>query len=117
MDVQLDGEASDDGLPDGTLITTWTDTGQGTVSYTPDQNDLDAVATFTEVGEYVLQLQADDGAEQNTDTMNMALSTFPAYRSEQPRRARELLISFVVTGISHSSSMCGCMRRTRHTIH
>lgn len=59
--VTLNGTVLDDGLPDGTLITTWSkDSGPGLVTF-DNANEVDTTATFGEVGEYVLKLTADDG--------------------------------------------------------
>ena len=60
--ANLDGTVTDDGLPSGTLATTWSkQSGDGTVTF-GDVHSVDTTATFSEVGTYVLRLTADDGA-------------------------------------------------------
>jgi hypothetical protein len=59
--ANLDGTVTDDGLPSGTLMTTWSkQSGDGTVTF-GDASAVDTTATFSEVGTYVLRLTADDG--------------------------------------------------------
>lgn len=71
----LVGTASDDGLPSGTLVTTWSKiSGPGTVVFA-DENSLNTTATFSTAGAYVLQLEADDGALQATDTVQITLTS------------------------------------------
>ncbi len=65
--VQLDGAASDDGLPPGTLTTIWSKaSGPGMVAF-DNANVTITGARFTAVGSYVLQLTASDGAASDTD--------------------------------------------------
>ena len=75
----LDGTASDDGLPDppAALTVTWSKvSGPGTVTF-DDDNILDAEATFSTDGVYVLRLTADDGDltayDELTITVNPAV--------------------------------------------
>jgi len=61
-DASLDGTVTDDGLPDppATVTTTWSkQSGPGTVTF-DDASLIDAAAQFSEAGEYVLRLTADD---------------------------------------------------------
>ncbi|HEX4913045.1 MAG TPA: PKD domain-containing protein, partial [Vicinamibacterales bacterium] len=59
--VALTGTATDDGLPSGTLGTTWSKvSGPGAVSFT-SANDLNTTAAFSASGIYVLRLQSSDG--------------------------------------------------------
>ncbi len=82
--VTLAGTASDDGRPNppGILATTWSKvSGPGTVTFA-DANALTTTATFSDAGVYILQLQADDGAAQITDTCTItANATNEARRS------------------------------------
>ncbi len=74
--VTLNGTATDDGRPNppGTLTTTWSKAaGPGTVTF-GDASALCTTATFSEAGIYTLQLQADDGAAQITDTCTITVN-------------------------------------------
>lgn len=67
--VSLNGTVSDDGLPNppASVAITWSKvSGPGTVTFGP-ANVEDTTATFSEVGNYVLRLTADDNALQATD--------------------------------------------------
>ncbi len=73
--VTLNGTATDDGRPNppATLTTTWSKaSGPGTVTF-GDASALTTTATFSEAGIYTLQLQADDGAAQITDTCTITV--------------------------------------------
>jgi hypothetical protein len=75
----LSGTASDDGLPAGTLTTTWsTVSGPGTVTF-GNANSLATNASFTLSGSYVLRLTANDGAlsaaSDVTITVNVSCGT------------------------------------------
>jgi len=75
--VTLDGNVTDDGLPEsGTLSVTWEHvggTGAGTVTFA-DPNAIDTTATFSaDAGSYVLRLTATDGALTSTDEMTVQL--------------------------------------------
>jgi len=68
--IDLNGDVFDDGTPDppGYLTTTWTKlSGPGTVSF-GDPNAVDTTATFSMAGDYVLKLEAYDGAATGSDT-------------------------------------------------
>jgi hypothetical protein len=72
----LDGNVTDDGLPSGTLTTTWTkQSGLGTVTF-GNANAVDTTASFSAAGTYVLRLTASDGAlsafDETTITVNPA---------------------------------------------
>ncbi len=72
----LDGTASDDGLPNppGALTYTWSKvSGPGTVTFA-DASAIDTTATFSTDGTYILQLQADDGVLQATDTLTVTVN-------------------------------------------
>ncbi len=60
--AQLHGTVTDDGLPNGVLNHAWTQiSGPGSVTF-GDLNALDTPATFSDSGDYVLGLRADDGS-------------------------------------------------------
>jgi hypothetical protein len=67
----LDATVTDDGQPFGTLTFQWTKlSGPGDVTFA-DANSEDTTASFSEVGDYVLQLLASDGALEATDTVSL----------------------------------------------
>ena len=69
--ANLDGTASDDGVPamPGALTYAWTKvSGPGTVTF-GNATAIDTTATFSQAGNYVLRLTADDGQLTNSDTV------------------------------------------------
>ncbi|HJX28489.1 MAG TPA: RHS repeat-associated core domain-containing protein [Thermoanaerobaculia bacterium] len=72
--VDLEGTASDDGLPEGsTLAVTWTKvSGPGPVTFV-DATIAATSATFTVDGEYVLKLTASDGQLSSSDTTTVTV--------------------------------------------
>lgn len=67
--VSLNGSASDDGLPNGSLTTSWSVlSGAGTVVFS-NSNAPVTSATFSAEGLYVLQLSASDGQLTSADTV------------------------------------------------
>jgi hypothetical protein len=70
----LDGSASDDGQPSGTLSAQWSlvsgPTG-GSVLFA-DANAIDTTATFSSAGVYVLLLTVSDGALEASDTVSVS---------------------------------------------
>jgi hypothetical protein len=65
----LDGTVTDDGLPSGTLTTTWSKvSGPGTVGFA-NASAVDTTATFSASGSYVLRLTASDGERSTQDEM------------------------------------------------
>ena len=68
--VSLNGTASDDGLPQGSVLQlAWTKvSGPGTVVFS-DPTKAISTATFTTAGEYVLKLTASDGQLSASDTL------------------------------------------------
>ena len=82
--VLLDGTVTDDGLPSGTLTTTWSHvggTGAGTVNF-GDPTAVDTTATFTpDAGTYVLRLTADDGDLSSFDEMAVLINSGGAIQS------------------------------------
>jgi len=74
--VTLNGAVSDDGLPNNTLIISWTVvSGPGTVIF-GDPSAAVTQATFSAAGTYVLQLSAND--TQYTTTAQTAVTVNPA---------------------------------------
>lgn len=75
--VSLDGFVEDDGLPDppAEYWTLWDVTDVDDLDYltihTPDAEDTDV--TITEIGTYILELQAGDGDLTSTDTVTIAV--------------------------------------------
>ncbi|MCP4000421.1 MAG: fibronectin type III domain-containing protein, partial [Gammaproteobacteria bacterium] len=70
----LNGSVSDDGLPAGILTTSWSQlSGPGTAVFY-DTTNVDTSVTFDAVGEYVLQLEADDGEYIVADTINISVT-------------------------------------------
>jgi len=71
--VSLDATATDDGLPDNKLVTIWTKvSGPGTVTFS-DSSAVDATATFSEAGIYILNLEASDGELSASDTVTITV--------------------------------------------
>ena len=65
----LDGTVTDDGLPSGTLTTTWSKvSGPGTVGFA-NASAVDTTASFSAFGSYVLRLTASDGQLSAQDDM------------------------------------------------
>ena len=73
--ASLDGSVSDDGLPNGTLTTTWSKvSGPGTVSF-GNANAVDTTATFSTTGTYVVRLTAYDGALSSSDDATITVTS------------------------------------------
>jgi hypothetical protein len=90
--VFLDGSVSDDGLPYGTLTSTWSKSfGPGDVDFT-DPSDPKTTATIAEAGNYTLTLTADDGEYQGTDEMNLVVTERPSIEILSPREGDVLEI-------------------------
>jgi len=74
--LQLNGYASDDGLPSGELYVSWAKvSGPGEASFA-DASSLDTTVSFTEAGTYVLRLTADDGQFSDTDDMTVTVEEY-----------------------------------------
>ena len=72
--ANLQGAASDDGLPSGTLSTTWSKvSGPGNVSFA-NASSLTTTATFTATGVYVLRLTANDSALSTSDDVQITVN-------------------------------------------
>jgi RHS repeat-associated protein len=70
----LSGSVTDDGLPNGTLIITWTQiSGPGTVTFS-NPNQSTTQATLPVVGSYVLQLSASDSQLSSSATITVTLT-------------------------------------------
>lgn len=77
-DADLNGTASDDGLPNGTLSVQWTlQSGPGTVVFA-DPFSVSTTASFDTVGVYTLELIADDGALSSSDTLFVDVDDSPS---------------------------------------
>ncbi|MBW1809037.1 MAG: hypothetical protein JRJ87_12655 [Deltaproteobacteria bacterium] len=82
--VFLDGTVSDDGLPDGSLTSSWTKvSGPGQVSFV-DAAQADCEAQIDATGEYTLRLSADDGALQAFDEVLITVEDQPAIQIQAP---------------------------------
>ena len=69
----LHGSATDDGLPGGPVTQLWTvDSGPGTVTCS-DATAAVTTATFSQTGDYVLRLSAQDGALTGSDTVTISV--------------------------------------------
>jgi hypothetical protein len=72
--ANLSGKATDDGLPSGTLITTWSESsGPGTITF-GNINALSTTASFSTAGTYVLQLSASDTALTSTSLVTIVVN-------------------------------------------
>ncbi len=72
--ANLNGSASDDGLPSGTLNTAWIKiSGPGTVSFA-NSAATSTTATFSAAGTYVLRLTANDGSLQASDDVSIQVN-------------------------------------------
>ena len=73
----LDGTVSDDGRPNATPSTTWTEvSGPGTVTFA-NAAAVDTTASFSTDGTYVLRLAANDGALTTTDDVTVTVQPAP----------------------------------------
>jgi hypothetical protein len=72
--INLDATVTDDGLPSNTLTYSWSKvSGPGNVSF-GNASLVDTTASFSEVGSYVLQLVASDGALSGDDSLSVTVS-------------------------------------------
>ncbi|HET8560607.1 MAG TPA: PKD domain-containing protein [Marmoricola sp.] len=77
--ADLSATVTDDGLPNppGATTVTWSKvSGPGTVTFS-DPQAATTTATFSQGGVYVLQVLADDGALQTTDTVGVTVNEAP----------------------------------------
>ncbi|MCB1755127.1 MAG: hypothetical protein KDJ38_06375 [Gammaproteobacteria bacterium] len=71
--LALNGTVTDDGLPNASLSISWSKrSGPGTVSFS-DSNNPRTTADFSAAGDYVLELQAYDGALTSEDTLKVSV--------------------------------------------
>ncbi|NND13970.1 MAG: hypothetical protein HKO10_08395, partial [Acidimicrobiia bacterium] len=77
-EATLDGTINDDGLPipPGTVTTTWSASGPGTVTFA-DDTAVDTSAAFSVDGTYFLTLSAYDGEYTVEDTIEVTVSPEP----------------------------------------
>ena len=100
----LAGSASDDGLPSGTLTSTWTkQSGPGTVTFGSASTPA-TTAAFSVAGTYVLRLTASDGSL--TSTSSMTISVNPVVPNITPVVSTGSNERFAV-GKSDNSGSCG----------
>ncbi len=99
--AQLNGSASDDGLPAGNVTTSWSKvSGPGTVTFT-NPNVTVTGATFSAVGTYVLRLTANDGALTGSDEITITVIEDvapPTVEISTPSDSDELTEPTSVTG-------------------
>jgi hypothetical protein len=80
--VTLNGTASDDGLPNGTLTIQWTEiSGPAPVAFS-SPNTAVTNAAFSASGNYTLQLSADDGQLKTTSSVHVKVN--PAPQNQPP---------------------------------
>jgi hypothetical protein len=73
--ANLSGTASDDGLPSGSLTTTWSKfSGPGDVTF-GDASQLATTASFSAAGTYVLRLTASDGELSSFDDVSATVAS------------------------------------------
>lgn len=78
VSASLSGTVSDDGLPSGSLSSSWSKvSGPGTVTFT-DASSAITSATFSTDGGYVLRLTADDGSLSANDDVAITVVAQPA---------------------------------------
>jgi hypothetical protein len=71
--INVDGTVTDDGLPSGSVTTTWSKvSGPGTVTF-GSASAVDTTATFSVAGNYVLRLTATDGALSGQDEVTITV--------------------------------------------
>jgi ABC-type Fe2+-enterobactin transport system substrate-binding protein len=100
--ASLDGTVTDDGLPAGTVTTTWSKvSGPGTVTFA-DASAVDTTATFSVTGTYVLQLTASDGVLASSDTATVVVS--PANTAPTVNAGTDLTVTFPGPAIINGSA-------------
>jgi RHS repeat-associated protein len=72
--ITLQGSASDDGLPDGTLTVAWSQVSGPAAAVIASPAAVVTSATFPSVGTYVLRLTASDGPRTASDDRTVELS-------------------------------------------
>jgi RHS repeat-associated protein len=106
--VNLNGSASDDGLPQGSVLQlAWTVvSGPGPVVFS-DPTKAISTATFTTAGEYVLKLTASDGQLSSSDTMTVTVvpNNQPPTVDAGPDQIIELPDAAVLKGVITDDGM------------
>jgi len=82
--VTLNGTATDDGLPNGTLTVAWTQISGPTTAVFSSPNTAVTQATFNAIGLYVLQLSANDGQYTSTSQVSVYVYTQNSTGQNQP---------------------------------
>ncbi len=106
--LALSGTASDDGLPNppGTLSYTWSQlSGPGTAAF-DDVYALSTQVRFDQAGNYELQLEADDGEKQATDSLQVMVSSTSNNQPPQVDAGNDISDAVVneAVGLSGSAS-------------
>jgi hypothetical protein len=84
-EANLNGEVSDDGLPNNTLTTTWSKvSGPGVVTF-GNANAVDTTARFGAAGIYVLRLSGSDGVLTASDEVIVSVNGAPPPPNQAPR--------------------------------
>jgi hypothetical protein len=84
VQVQLNGSASDDGLPSGSsLSVSWSQVGGPAAVSFSSSNSPSTQATFTQAGSYTLRLTASDGTLTSTDEAVVTINP-PAPTNQAP---------------------------------
>ncbi len=86
--AELDGTVSDDGFPTqpGRLTLAWSKvSGPGTVTFSASASDF-TTAQFSQGGEYVLRLTADDGATSSHDEVTVLVNQPPVVNAGPDQR-------------------------------
>ena len=76
-DAMLDGTVTDDGLPTGTVVTTWSLFSGPTAVTFADASAVDTTVSFSQPGTYVLRLTADDGEYSVNDDVTITVNPPP----------------------------------------
>lgn len=105
----LGGTVRDDGKPNAVPVVRWSKiTGPGEVSFS-DANRPDATARFSAVGDYILQLTADDGELKGSAQLHVTVTPIPSsgrldmvwttpYKINSPlwnTRAKALIVNWI----------------------
>jgi len=98
--ASLNGDVTDDGLPDppGAVTTRWSQqSGPGDVSF-DDRDAEDTTASFSEAGNYVLRLTADDGGLTASDEVRVEVEPADESDGERNITLRQSTTALVVPG-------------------
>jgi hypothetical protein len=106
VSVNLNGAASDDGLPAGSTLTrTWSRiSGPSSVSFA-DVSSASTSATFTAAGTYVLRLTASDGALSASDDVAVTITTSETNRGPEVSAGPD--VTAVLNGGTAQASLAG----------